>query len=424
MASDDLKAVLSDLGYEMDPNVRSEDHTANYVNCLEDRKFHSFAKDFQFPDEAFFQDDGPHVVHIYTAVSWYGNILLIEKTFDATLFMRRCWKPSMEEVKMILNSKGTHVESNLVEWRPNMEFKNATKVEYESEWSIPELVYNMGNSCFYLLQKAKVSLTCREKYELENFPLDVQDLTIVIDHYDILNVSTAKEIQIEPFSNIGRTGRCDYTDGDEYEFKNFLMEWGLTKTTVKGVLGSSVLELRIKIQRKWQHYFYRLAFVMAIVGFTGILAFRIDLEEDFPDACAFLSTCLLTVVAFMFVIQSTLPAIPYLTLLDYYVYSQLIYVATQMIFMLLIDFDIGITGSFMFWFSLICWFVMHIVFAIWALFAYYKEIRKVNMRSYDIAKEAKSKVSVHNVYWNEEEGKLPYFNPYFMHTTELRSKAE
>eukprot|EP00493_Phyllostaurus_siculus_P017088 UN17348 len=43
--------------------------------------------------------------------------------------------------------------------------------------------------------------------------------------------------------------------------------------------------------------FYRLCLVMSLVAMTVCVGFTIDLDEDFSDACAYMSTCLMTIVA-------------------------------------------------------------------------------------------------------------------------------
>merc|ERR1719419_955048 len=100
-----------------------------------------------------------------------------------------------------------------------------------------------------------------------------------------------------------------------------------------------VVHIRCKASRRWEHYIFRLCAVLSIVTLSGSLGFTMDDSEDYPDMCAYLSTSMLTVVAFMFVVSSTLPAIPYLTFLDGFVTSLLMFVLMQMILLALMSFE-------------------------------------------------------------------------------------
>lgn len=110
-----------------------------------------------------------------------------------------------------------------------------------------------------------------------------------------------------------------------------------------------------------------------------------DLEENFPDAAAFLSTCLLTIVAFMFVVQQTLPSIPYLTLLDGFVYSMLMMVGFQIFLLNLSAVDsIEFGDNTLVWLSLGAWAVIHFFFFVLAYTKQKREMRKLKMNGEEV----------------------------------------
>jgi len=152
-----------------------------------------------------------------------------------------------------------------------------------------------------------------------------------------------------------------------------------------------VINIRLKAIRRWEHYVYRLCGILSLVTLTGAIGFRIDLEDGFNDATAYFSTVLLTVVAFMFVVHTTLPAIPYLTILDCFIYAMLVYVLAQMLLLTLFSFDLDIKESFAFWLSVVVWIVIHVIFAFVGCKASRFELEKLSMNTEELQAHMKDK---------------------------------
>merc|ERR1719499_1896604 len=144
--------------------------------------------------------------------------------------------------------------------------------------------------------------------------------------------------------------------------------------------GQSKVHLHIKVSRRWQHYFYRIYSILTICALSGVLTFSFDMEEDYTDAVGYMSTCLLTVVAFMFVVSSTLPPIPYLTFLD-----ALVFITLTFVFMLLLVLglfsieDHGLSEKGVLQGSLITWGAIQLIFIIASVYLKRKEKKKLHM---------------------------------------------
>jgi len=145
-----------------------------------------------------------------------------------------------------------------------------------------------------------------------------------------------------------------------------------------------IINIRLKAIRRWEHYVYRLCGILSLVTLTGAIGFRIELEDGFNDATAYFSTVLLTVVAFMFVVHTTLPAIPYLTVLDAFIYAMLVYVLAQMFLLTLFSFDLAIKEEFAFWLSIVAWVVIHIIFGVLGCRASSFEMKKLTMNTQEL----------------------------------------
>ena len=89
--------------------------------------------------------------------------------------------------------------------------------------------------------------------------------------------------------------------------------------------------IALKCERVWVSYFWRIFALSTLIGLTMLAMFAIDYE--FIDSrLAHGVTILLTMVAFQFVVQTYLPNLGYLTLLDWYLLYMDGYVVTVIIF--------------------------------------------------------------------------------------------
>lgn len=99
--------------------------------------------------------------------------------------------------------------------------------------------------------------------------------------------------------------------------------------------GSRVL-FRVQVQRLVKPILARVVVWVFLLGIVSFFCFAID-PTDVGDRLSYTTTMLLAIVAFQFVIQSIIPSVPYLTLIDRY--NLLV-----LIFMLLIALESVIVG--------------------------------------------------------------------------------
>ena len=73
-----------------------------------------------------------------------------------------------------------------------------------------------------------------------------------------------------------------------------------------------------KAARLWQATFFGIMLLTGIISASTLVVYVIE-PEDVADRFSMLFTILLTMVAFQYVVQSSIPSVPYLTFLDKYV---------------------------------------------------------------------------------------------------------
>jgi len=360
--------------------------------------FIDFARDnlsTSFPSTAFWQDGHSHeTAEMREVMVWFKvwslECDMVGNSFEITLESELYWKPSYEEVKLHLDSRDTDVNHGLVEFIPELIFLNSKSVEHQKEPRIDGLRYDTHNHKFYFQQTATYKIVLHETYDLQNFPFDCQDLLVRIA-LGFGRSKTVERLRMIPLTNSAKNMEfvtlvtAGFTETD-WNFEKGTIEFLETSRDTSSFRFSyPLIHMHLKISRRFGHYFWRICFILALVALSSCIAFTHDIEDDFADAAAYLSTSLLTVVAFMFVVSSTLPAIPYLTILDLYVYSLLVFVAFQMALLALCNTSVKIEAKAILWVSVMIWLLIQFVFGIVAARANFKEKKKLDMNSKELA---------------------------------------
>jgi hypothetical protein len=195
-------------------------------------------------------------------------------------------------------------------------------------------------SCFTLVKRYKA--TFRQMFSLYQFPLDTQWL--------IVECELGKSLEelmfasVEETSNTATNGRI-FEEGKadmlvlEPGHCPALSEWDLHKRIICQTYETEAARSRsaqqfsrqrflFKVRRKYGAYIENVGFTVFLIGSLTGMAWFIDSTEadSVTSRLNFLVTLLLSAVSFRFVVRSYLPTLSYMTLLDYYVRSGLIFI--------------------------------------------------------------------------------------------------
>merc|ERR1712113_959518 len=91
------------------------------------------------------------------------------------------------------------------------------------------------------------------------------------------------------------------------------------------------------MQRRFEVYLWNVVFFMALISGLTLCSFAVE-EVDLGERLAIIITLLLTSVAYQSSVFSTLPNVPYLTLLDKYI-------VTSFVFMTLVTIETALLGT-------------------------------------------------------------------------------
>lgn len=172
-----------------------------------------------------------------------------------------------------------------------------------------------NNKCWAWRQRLG-KVTFNQPFQLRNFPFDVQDLTCMFALFVYTNQQSAQRLRILPL-NGGATFSAKFVEpNDEYQV--------CRDHHAFHCLHRGYVSCTYKICREWKYYFSNVMVVLSIVTLTALAAFVSF--ESYMEQISHLSTVLLTDVAYLYTIQNHMPKLKYLTLLDYFVFMNVVFV--------------------------------------------------------------------------------------------------
>jgi hypothetical protein len=211
-------------------------------------------------------------------------------------------------------------------------FKTCSNISYSAEdqdcdgfepcvenlkwWTNEDGVQTIQGSCHF-----NVTGTFKESFELQNFPLDVQDLNVQMC---FLAKSGTRFIPSIPSDwNVDIRGlECN-------DHLGTLGEWRHPK--LKLSVESNTIVFTLCVAREWYPYLWRIFIVLAAVTASTLPVFEMDPVHGFADRLGHIATMFLTGVAFLNIVFTIVPNIPYLTFMDKYVTGCTLFIAFEML---------------------------------------------------------------------------------------------
>ena len=160
-----------------------------------------------------------------------------------------------------------------------------------------------------------------------------------------------------------------------------MVEFGETdKSLSKNGLTYPLLIMRIKVERRYQFYLLRIALILAVLSLSSLTSYAVDVGEV-ADRLSIDFTLLLTIVAFQQTVTDSLPVLPFVTIMDWYVM-----VAIGFVFMITLQHALmpadeeDLEELLVFIFGGV-WVVAHLAFSIWCPVVAHKERKKLTMNT-------------------------------------------
>lgn len=278
----------------------------------------------------FIADDIPiHTTRPWLSV-WILNLSEISpssSSFRARLEYNVLWNLSdNDSISYITAIQNKNIDTWKPTWLPNFIPVNASSVN-----SMTREVYATDKDFLVMLQDdglvgmytLLIDATFTELFELRLFPYDVQDLAMDVQYHSYPQalrplMEGCGDINLEK-STIKIHEKC--YSSPEWIFHSVQMGFGVCKQQVR---------INVKLVRRWRCYVTQMS---KILGFITLLAaFTTFIPSDtLSGQLSTLSCCLLAAIAYRNVVGSSMPMLPFSTILDSYVFSCITFIGFVMI---------------------------------------------------------------------------------------------
>ena len=202
-------------------------------------------------------------------------------------------------------------------WHPSTTALNARSLEP----ILNQVAFINADGTVEIEQRALGTFSAR--LDLTEFPLDRQTLTVTFislrDGPEELTFVPAWGGTTDDFTEVGWFAELGEMRSGRYDFE-FVRH---TEEAEGGAL--TRFDFDVLVARDVRYYVWNVFLPLSLIVFTSWVVFWID-PSQLGVQSGVGTAMLLTIVAFMFSLQTILPTVPYLTRLDFFVYSALIFV--------------------------------------------------------------------------------------------------
>jgi len=243
-----------------------------------------------------------------------GEIDTLKEQYSADTFIQAKWREPHLDGKSPEDLKGVDLDKF---WNPLLYIDNILAETKEATWQTA----SMDRGQAFIMERRRVRGIFMENLELNDFPLDVQDLTVTIT-----SERPDTEIDIIPDENeMSAINLSSFVDQQEWKLHEHIE---VSRKVMTQEYSSSnrchpALSVTCRAARRPGYFYWNVFLVMFFITALSFSTFSVS--PELPQNRLQLSlTLLLTCVAFKFVINKMIPPVSYLTYMDKYVLLSLV----------------------------------------------------------------------------------------------------
>eukprot|EP00795_Rhopilema_esculentum_P007550 gene7550-13335_t len=319
--------------------VESEENTNNHTNIKskEDSETNSLLRDLikelqitnqylknvdsntkESVKEMVWYEKRPDLVDVFIRVSFVsvGDIDAVKQEFQCEFYMHIRWT----EPHLAGKTNSNEVDwENL--WDPNIYINDVVSfdVHERSQRLVPADTYGMPPD---VVQYLHIKGTFKEVLEVNEFPYDYHDLTLVLtSNWQVDKINLLEE----PFRN-DNIRTWNFTARQEWDLQQHVLVESTESIPEEGSSPNifPLYKVQLHVMRQYGFYLYNVALIMCLITALTFSSFAVKVDS-IGDRIQITLTLLLTSVAFKYYVQQFVPTVSYLTLMDKYILSCMIF---------------------------------------------------------------------------------------------------
>nr|CAX82639.1 putative Glra4a protein 175 [Schistosoma japonicum] len=304
--------VISHRTSTLTGRIRSRSTNTKYNNRYEHKR-KSFT--LKHSDEYNNQNRNEKVaVEVRVVFLKIGEIDTLKELYYADAFLQAKWREPKLDGHTAEELSITELEQY---WNPLLYIDNILSETKDTQWI---MAVRSENGEVYLMERRRIKGVFLETLELNDFPLDVQDLTITVT-----TERPDTEVDIIPDQvEMSAINIQTFVDQQEWKLHEHVE---IKKRIIKQEYSSSMkshpcLSVTCRAARRPGYFYWNVFLIMFMISGLAFATFAVS--PDKAELRLRLSfTLILTSVTFKYVITQSLPKISYLTYMDKYVLMSL-----------------------------------------------------------------------------------------------------
>ncbi|XP_059178683.1 cys-loop ligand-gated ion channel-like isoform X3 [Physella acuta] len=243
-----------------------------------------------------------------------GEIDTLKEQYTADVIVRARWREPSLDGQL---SEGGDITDIRKYWNPKLYIENS--YGDHKEMFRYRVVFNDKGEA-YMSEKRTVKGTFMENLELDDFPFDVQDLTVTVaSEFPYTEVEV-----VEDFENHHMVNKQSFVDEQEWHLYSHTecIQRELTIDQFDPSVRRSAVSVKCRAARRPGYFVWNIFMITFLICTLSFATFSV--EKDLPQNRLQLSfTLVLTAVAFKSVVNQSLPRISYLTYMDKYLLASM-----------------------------------------------------------------------------------------------------
>ena len=261
------------------------------------------------------EDGGPTKVYVAMGLLDIDEIDSAEQNFTANLYLATHWR----DPRLKHDGPGEVVRPLNAVWHPELLFVNQQKI-----WpTLPEVVRIAPDGVVEYDQRVWGPFS--QRLDVREFPFDTQDFAIRLA---AVGANSSEVVfEADPDTASGLAAEFSLPDWEIIEWKLDFSSYHPTGSRRSSPSFSLVFVAR----RYVSHYLMKIILPLILIVAMSWIVFWIDPKES-GTQIGVATTSMLTLIAYRFMVGGDIPAVPYLTRMDYFILG-----STILVFMALIQ---------------------------------------------------------------------------------------